>query len=122
MPFHIKRPSADSCIAVHETGAELFVFPDKPDAPLYRRFKLITPTPWHKGRHTALVDWIIHEQRFRKGGDAWLLHQNARPLHDWIFLTCTENMPLEYVAELYDWTPEELADVVARERAKYAKA
>lgn len=121
MPFHIVRPTLDARIALHDSGAELFVFPDKADAPLYRRLKLITPTPWYKGRHTAFVDWIMHEQRFRKGGDAWLLHQHARPLHDWIILSCEENLPLDYLIDLYDWTPEQLAEEVARERAKYRK-
>ena len=33
MPFHIVRPTLDARIALHDSGAELFVFPDKADAP-----------------------------------------------------------------------------------------
>lgn len=122
MPAKLGPVDPYSIIGEHPQGAVLSLCAPKDDYPLYRDLRLITPAGQGVGaRRSHRLTWIMHDQRFRRGGDAWKLVKANPALMSWAEEVCKAELPLSYVAELLEISAGELDALVKAERAKYAK-
>lgn len=119
MPKLIVPPIETRIARDDARGWSLYAKDARDDAPLYRLVKCLTDAPWIDGRRTLHAAFIIHEKRLSRGGDAWLMAQHAPALKTWIETQCAEWFDLDYVAETFGYGPEELAELLAAEKAKY---
>jgi hypothetical protein len=119
MPAKTIIPPADARLA-STGGVDLYLLPLQEQFPLYRDIKLIAVRPLFLSRRVARLSWIIHEARFRRGGDAWKLTQHNPDVLTWAEKECAADLTLDYVRETFDFSADDLAQLVAAERAKYS--
>lgn len=102
-------------------GWSLYAKDPRDDAPLYRLVKIMTDTPWIDKRHTAHLAFIVHQARFSRGGDSWLLEQHAAGLKAWAEQQCSECFDAEYVKDTFGFSDVEYLELIAAEQGKYKK-
>ena len=70
MPYVAEQPDPDSLIATSPEGVRAYAKDAVDRFPLYRGIKLMSDRPLFAGRKTAHIQWIVHQGRFRRGGDS----------------------------------------------------
>jgi hypothetical protein len=121
MPNKITVPDPDAKLGEYAPGLALYLLDAREEYPLYRDVKLIATAPCLLGRRTARLSWIIHEQRFKRGGAAWALSQDNPALLAWCVEQCAGFLTLEYLQEMYDYSEEDIARLIETEANKYRK-
>lgn len=118
MSYRIIVPDPDSRFATKD-GLDLYAKDFRGDMPLYRNIKLLAAEPYHQGRRTAHLTWIVHMGRCRGGADAWLLQQHRPEIRAWIEQECAAVFDAQYVQDTLGIDAAEYALLVDAEHAKY---
>jgi hypothetical protein len=122
MPKALIIPDPDMMLGEHD-GAQLYFRDANNEQPLYRDCKIIRRTkPLFAKRRAAYLHWIIHEQRFARGGDAYRLELAQPEMFKWAGECMGKEFDQAYLADSFGLTAPEIDALIAAERAKYAKA
>ena len=121
MPAKVIVPPEDCLLASFSVLVKLYALDARDKYPLYRGVKLLSgiPVPMLDGRRTAHLTWIVHEQRFRRGGDCWNLEQKSPKLMKWARGICADRFDAQYVQDTFGLSADDYDKLVAGEQAKY---
>lgn len=110
----------DSIISRHESGTILAVGPLRDEYPLYRQVRVLMPRPARGRRKFSYwCTWIVHQARFKRGGQDWRLMQEHPELAQWATAECAAILTPADAQESHGLSSSEWEALVAAEQAKY---
>ena len=109
----------DSIIGRHPTGAVLAIGLLQDRYPLYRTVRVVLPVPKKRTKFSYWCTWIVHQARFKRGGDAYRLTQAHPEVAIWASSECASILTPEDAQDAHGISSAEWAHLVEAERAKY---